>query len=123
MKNYVLLALALAASAFAKDKPTPQYQIEVLGTDTTARPYFNYSANSLGAYAHTGVIRGAEVSAIMPDGTHVTLVCHQGLRKCAALAPGTYNAKISGNSVFIVAHQLDGKEFRIKYTSVAPGQQ
>jgi hypothetical protein len=55
------------------------------------------------------------VHAIMADGTHITLWCQNGFRRCASLSAGAYSAEVSGNSLFIYAHQLDGKEMKIKY--------
>ena len=118
----IIFALALAAGA-ASAKGHPRIQIEVLGTDTSAQPFYRYSANQYGAYAHLGVIRSAEVDAVLPDGRHVTLSCRQGgIHKCMTLDAGTYDAEIDGNSIWVIGHQLDGKEIRVKYQSVAPGQ-
>jgi len=57
------------------------------------------------------------VYVIMPDGSHVK-VCQNGFRRCAYLQPGSYTAEVSGNSLFIFAHELSGKERKIKYRAV-----
>jgi hypothetical protein len=51
----------------------------------------------------------------MPDGTHVTLWCQRGFRKCSTLNGGYYSAEINGDSVWIFGHDLGGKEHKIKY--------
>ena len=58
------------------------------------------------------------VRAIMPNGEHVTLWCEAGFRKCVSLSPGEYQAEVKGNTAWIVARELDGKERKIKYQSV-----
>jgi hypothetical protein len=65
----------------------------------------------------TGVryIPEAHVHAIMPDGTHITLWCQSGFRRCNTLNAGYYTAQIDGNSVWMFGHDLGGKEHRIKY--------
>jgi len=56
--------------------------------------------------------------AIMPDGTHVTLWCQAGFRRCANLATGTYTAEPDGDKALklyiysLVSHKPMGK---IKY--------
>lgn len=58
------------------------------------------------------------VSAVLPDGRYVTLWCQEGFRKCDNLQPGKYEAEIDGNSLFVFAHDLSGKEHKIKYKAV-----
>jgi hypothetical protein len=58
------------------------------------------------------------VRVIMADGTHVTLWCQAGFRSCASLRPGSYSAEVKGNTVWIYAHDLSGKEHKIKYKAV-----
>ena len=67
-------------------------------------------------------IRQEHVEAIMADGTHVTLWCQQGVRKCLSLPVGSYSAEVDGNTVWIYVRELSGKENKIKYkaVSVAP---
>jgi hypothetical protein len=60
-------------------------------------------------------IAQAHVFAIMPDGMHVTLWCQAGFRRCSTLEPGLYTAVIKGNSLWMYASQLDGKQQKIKY--------
>lgn len=67
---------------------------------------------------HVGYIAQEYVRAIMPDGTHVTLWCQVGFRKCASLQPGTYSAEVKGNTVWMYAHDLSGKEHKVKYKAV-----
>jgi hypothetical protein len=54
----------------------------------------------------------------MPDGRHVTLWCQKGLRKCANLDAGTYQAELDGNSVWVSATEFSGKIDKIKYKYV-----
>lgn len=73
-----------------------------------------------GRPASTGVryIPQAHVHAVMPDGTHVTLWCQQGFRRCETLNTGSYVAEIDGNSVWMYGHDLSGKEHKVKYRYV-----
>lgn len=64
-------------------------------------------------------VRQENVQAIMADGTHVTLWCQAGLRKCVSLQPGTYSAEIDGNTVWMYVRELSGKERKIKYKAVS----
>ena len=50
------------------------------------------------AYTTHSQIRQESIHAILPDGTHVVLWCQAGFRKCAPLAPGTYEAEPDGKS-------------------------
>ncbi len=58
------------------------------------------------------------VSAILPDGRQVTLWCQEGFRHCDDLLPGKYESEIDGNAVFVLVHDLSGKEHKIKYKAV-----
>lgn len=58
------------------------------------------------------------VRAIMPDGTHVTLWCQAGLRRCDSLRPGNYSAEVKGNTVWMYPHDQAGKEHKIKYKAL-----
>lgn len=73
-----------------------------------------------GRPASTGVryIPQANVHAIMPDGAHITLWCQSGFRRCETLSAGAYAAELDGNSVWIFARDLDGKERKVKYRYV-----
>jgi len=65
---------------------------------------------------HIREIAQENVHAIMPDGSHITLWCQAGFRKCANLRPGTYTAEIDGGSalrVYVV--DLAQKVHKIKY--------
>ena len=63
----------------------------------------------------TRYISQENISAKLPDGRVANLWCQQGFRKCASLEPGSYQAQIDGNSLFVIAHDLSGKEKRVKY--------
>jgi hypothetical protein len=58
---------------------------------------------------------GQSVHAIFPNAQHVTLWCQAGFRKCANLAPGTYQVEPDGDKAVriyvysIVSHKLMGK--------------
>lgn len=67
---------------------------------------------------HTRYIPQQHVHAVMPDGSHVTLWCQAGFRHCAYLQPGSYTAELSGNVVWMHAHDLEGKDHKIKYHAV-----
>ena len=54
----------------------------------------------------------------MPDGTHVRLSCQAGFHSCDFLRPGNYSAEIKENTVWMYAHDLSGKEHKIKYRAV-----
>ncbi len=58
------------------------------------------------------------VKALLPDGRNVVLWCQQGYRKCLPLAPGSYEAQIDGNALFIFVPELSGKERKVKYKAV-----
>jgi hypothetical protein len=70
------------------------------------------------AYTTQGYIAQNTTHAIMPDGTHVTLWCQAGFRRCANLATGTYTAEPDGDKALklyiysLVSHKPMGK---IKY--------
>jgi hypothetical protein len=63
-------------------------------------------------------ISQAHVYAIMPNGTHITLWCQAGFRRCSTLQPGPYAAEIKGNTVWMQTVKLDGKPQKIKYRFV-----
>jgi hypothetical protein len=67
---------------------------------------------------HVNYVTQEHVRAIMPDGTHVTLWCQVGFRKCAPLQAGSYSAEVKGNTVWMYVHDLSGKESRMKYKAV-----
>jgi hypothetical protein len=88
------------------------------GGVTTANGTENCTTTTTpGTPASTGVgyIPQAHVHAIMPDGTHITLWCQRGFRRCSTLNAGYYSAEIDGNSVWMFGHDLGGKEHKIKY--------
>jgi hypothetical protein len=58
------------------------------------------------------------VQAMMPNKTHVTLWCQQGLRRCSNLLAGSYNAEVDGNSIWMDVPDLGGKVHRTKYTFI-----
>lgn len=68
---------------------------------------------------HTRFITQEHVYAILPDGRRVILWCQQGYRRCDDLQPGSYEAEIDGNSLFVFVHELSGKERKIKYKAVS----
>jgi hypothetical protein len=71
------------------------------------------------AQRQVGYIAQEHVHAIMPDGSHITLWCQAGFRKCANLRPGTYTAEIDGgSSLWIHALDLSQKVHKIKYRDV-----
>jgi hypothetical protein len=63
---------------------------------------------------HTS-IQQESVHAIFPNDQHVMLWCQAGFRKCANLAPGTYQVEPDGDNAVriyvysIVSHKLMGK--------------
>jgi hypothetical protein len=66
----------------------------------------------------TRTIPQAHVFAIMPNGDHVTLWCQKAWRNCVTLSPGSYTAEIDKNNAWIYAHDLSGKQQKIKFHSV-----
>jgi hypothetical protein len=92
--------------------------IDIGGGMTTANGTTNCTTTTTpGSPASTGVrnIPQAHVHAIMPDGTHITLWCQSGFRRCNTLSAGYYSAQIDGNSVWMFGHDLGGQEHKIKY--------
>ena len=92
-----------------------------LGNNTTINGTTNCTTTTTpGTPARTVVnsIAQEHVYAVMPDDSHVTLWCQAGFRRCSYLQPGFYSAEIKGNSLFILAHDLSGKEFKVKYHAV-----
>jgi TPR repeat protein len=67
----------------------------------------------------TRYITQEHVNAILPDGRGVVLWCQEGFRKCEYLQPGEYQAEIDGNALWVVVHELSGKERKIKYRAVS----
>jgi hypothetical protein len=56
------------------------------------------------------------VRVIMPNGQHIIVTCLSGLRSCFTLSAGQgYRAEIDGNSLWIYAVELGGKEHRAKF--------
>jgi hypothetical protein len=66
----------------------------------------------------TRTIAQEYVSAALPDGRKVVLWCQEGFRKCAALAPGAYQAEVNGNALSVYVPDLSGKEHKVKYKAV-----
>ena len=60
-------------------------------------------------------IAQAHIFAIMQNGTHVTLWCQAGFRRCSTLQPATYDVEVKGDAVWVYGHKLDGKLEKIKY--------
>ncbi len=92
-----------------------------IGDNTTVNGTTNCTTTTTpGSPPRTVVNRIAQehVYAIMPDDSHVTLWCQAGFRHCFYLQPGFYTAEVKGNSLFILAHNLSGKEFKVKYHAV-----
>jgi len=58
------------------------------------------------------------VSAIMPNGDHVTLWCQVSWRRCVSLQPGSYEAEVQGNAVWVYTHELSGSVRKVKYQAV-----
>lgn len=70
--------------------------------------------------AHTSTIQQEYISAVLPNGSHLTLWCQAGFRKCYELQPGFYDAEVTGGSTLeVIVVDLQGKQHRIKYRSVA----
>jgi hypothetical protein len=67
---------------------------------------------------HVRSIAQEHVFAVMPDGSHVTLWCQAGFRHCYYLQPGSYTAEVKGNSLWMYAHDLSGREHKVKYHAV-----
>jgi hypothetical protein len=67
------------------------------------------------AYVSHAYVQQEYVHAILPDGQHVTLWCQSGFRKCANLAPGSYQAEADGDKALrihvysVITHKLMGK--------------
>ena len=92
-----------------------------LGGMATANGTTNCTTTTTAERPARTVVRSipqAQVHAIIPDGTHITLWCQQGFRHCDILAAGSYSAEVDGSSVWIYAHELGGKEHKIKYRYV-----
>lgn len=58
------------------------------------------------------------ISAIMPNGDHVTLWCQVSWRRCVSLQPGSYEAEVKGNAVWMYTHELSGSIRKVKYQAV-----
>jgi hypothetical protein len=58
------------------------------------------------------------VYAVMPNNAHVTLWCQRGFRQCRTLEAGSYFAEVSGDTLWVYGHDLEGKEHKIKYHAV-----
>lgn len=69
---------------------------------------------------HTNYIQQEFVKAVLPNGSQITLWCQAGFRKCYQLQPGYYDAEITGGStLMVIVTDLQGKEHKVKYRSVA----
>lgn len=70
------------------------------------------------AETHVTEIPQEHVSAIMPNGDHVTLWCQAGWRHCVSLQPGSYEAEVKGDAIWIHTHELSGAIRKVKYHAV-----
>ena len=69
---------------------------------------------------YTNYIQQEYIKAVLPNGSQITLWCQAGFRKCYQLQPGYYDAEITGgNTVMVIVTDLQGKERKVKYRSVA----
>jgi hypothetical protein len=66
----------------------------------------------------TETIAQEYVGVLLPDGRKAVLWCQEGFRKCLSLAPGQYQAEVSGNALFVYVPELSGKERKVKYKAV-----
>jgi hypothetical protein len=67
---------------------------------------------------HVTHIPQEHVSAIMPNGDHVILWCQVSWRRCVSLQPGSYEAEVKGNAVWMYTHELSGNVRKVKYQAV-----
>ncbi len=140
----MLLLTCFCAVAFAKDAQmitlqvvnsrASQRQFSTYAPGTTATTSTKCDTSDTGTNASTNctttttpgtpprqenhTVAQNHVLAILPNGQHITLWCQAGLRRCASLQPGNYQAEVKGNTAWVVIHELDGKERRVKYRSV-----
>jgi hypothetical protein len=70
------------------------------------------------AQTHVTQIQQEHVSAIMPNGDHVTLWCQVSWRRCESLKPGNYDAEIKGDVAWLYTHELSGSVRKVKYRAV-----
>jgi len=138
----------LAVSVFAKDKIVVTIQVVASqssvrefnyttpGTAAKSTTSCDTTGNSDGSYinantdctttttpgrpaqTHVRQIQQEHVSAIMPNGDHVTLWCQDGYRRCESLQPGNYDAEIKGNVAWVYTHELSGSVRKVKYRAV-----
>lgn len=81
----------------------------------------NCTTTTTPAIAPHEVTRSVEeeyVSAVLPGGRNIMLWCQQGYRKCLDLAPGRYQAEVSGDALFVHVPELSGKDRKVKYKTV-----
>jgi hypothetical protein len=144
MRYIAIAVIGCATACLAKTGPT--ITIEVVNSQASQRQYSYYApgTNSTSStncdttgYGYsattncttttnpgtpgrtvTNSIAQEHVYAVMPDGSHITLWCQAGFRRCSSLGAGNYAAEIKGNNAWIVTHDLDGKEHKVKYHSV-----
>lgn len=98
------------------------YGVGPIQTNSTGNANTNCTTTTTAArppQTRTESITQEHVYAILPDGRHVILWCQQGYRRCDDLQPGSYEAEIDGNSLFVFVHELSGKERKIKYRAVS----
>ncbi len=121
---------ALVIPSAAKDKDNPVVTIEVVDAQTSVRQWLysvpGYDSTRCGTngcttiynYPSTGSVNIGQVHvfATMPNGQHVVLWCQAGWRHCRTPQPGSYQAELEGNTVWITGYALDGKQVsRTKY--------
>ncbi|MHB1938587.1 MAG: tetratricopeptide repeat protein [Acidobacteriaceae bacterium] len=98
------------------------YGVGPIQTNSTGNANTNCTTTTTAATPPQTYVRSIaqeHVSAILPDGRQVTLWCQQGYRRCDDLQPGSYEAEVDGNSLFVFVHELSGKERKIKYRAVS----
>lgn len=117
---FLLSALCLAEKPLITVEVLDSHQENVAGPSVFMLPSYR---GGLGMAGTINIPIGY-ASVKMPDGRTLNIQC-VGRRKlngtvkgCFTLEPGPYQAEIAGNALIIHAHELGGKEHRIKFQVV-----
>ena len=71
-------------------------------------------------YSGTRLSYSEDMRVIMADGSHLTLWCQEGFRRCIDLAPGKYSAEQEKDTVWIYCTYADQEHW--DETGMSPGQ-
>jgi hypothetical protein len=118
MKTGLILVL-LTIGAVAKDN-NPVVTIQIVDAQTSVRQWLyrvpGYDSTRCGTNGCTTIYDYPSTGSVNVGQVHVILWCQAEWRHCYTLEPGSYQAELEENVVWIISYDLDGKKgHRTKY--------